>query len=192
MQSEKAIVARICHDLITPFNAINLGLEAFEMSRDESLLSSIRESVDKANCIMRFMRELFSDKSQMFCYSDTSLKQMIAEFLKFYNITFDLKSDMENVAYIAGKIIMYMAIVTKEIMPYGGMVTTTINDEDSEISTKCCGRNIVVPQMKIENEENINQKNIIKQHLMLLLNESGFELTVISEGQDVIFIKKIK
>ena len=57
MQSEAAVIARICHDLITPFNAINLGLEAFEMSRDESLLASLRESVDKANVIMKFMRD---------------------------------------------------------------------------------------------------------------------------------------
>ena len=56
MQSEAAVIARICHDLITPFNAINLGLEAFEMSRDESLLASLRESVDKANVIIQIRK----------------------------------------------------------------------------------------------------------------------------------------
>ena len=192
MRSETAIIARICHDLITPFNAINLGLEAFEMSRDESLLTSIRESVDKANCTMKFMRELFSDRAQTFCYSDISLKQLIAEFLTFHNIIFDLKSDMESVASIAGKIIMYMAIVAKEIMPFGGTVTTVINNETSEIITRCSGRNINVPCIKIENEEDLNHKNIIKQHLLLLLKESGFELIIQSEGQDVIFFKRMK
>ena len=33
MQPETALVARICHDLITPLNAINLGLESLENSK---------------------------------------------------------------------------------------------------------------------------------------------------------------
>ena len=190
MQSEAAVIARICHDLITPFNAINLGLEAFEMSRDESLLASLRESVDKANVIMKFMRELFSDRTQTFCHSALSLKQLVAEYLKFYNINFDLVSDMESVASIAGKIIMYMAIVAKEISPFGGNVFVKIDNEKSEINTRCSGRNIAVPQMSLDEE--LNHKSIIRHKFLQLLQDSGFELNVYADGSDVVFSKKMK
>lgn len=189
MRNESALIARVCHDLITPFNAINLGLEAFEMSRDESLLRSIRESVDKANSVMKFTRELFSDRSETFCYSAFSLKQLVSDFLRFHNSSFELESDMENIASIAGKIIMHMAVVAKEIMPFGGVVSTKIDDELGEIVTKCSGRSISTPEMSFNGE--VNHKNIIRYSLMTLLKKSEFKLTIHHEGSDVIFCKKI-
>ena len=189
MRNESALIARVCHDLITPFNAINLGLEAFDMSRDESLLNSIRESVDKANSLMKFMRELYSERSETFCYSSFSLKQLISDFLKFHSSSFELESDMENIANVAGKIIMYMAVVAKEIMPFGGSIITKIDDELGEITTRCSGKSISAPEMSFFGE--LNHKNIIRHSLVALLKESEFKLTVYQEGSDVIFRKKM-
>lgn len=190
MKTETATIAKVCHDLITPLNAINLGMEAYEISRDESLLANLKESVEKANATIKFMRELFSEKSRTFCYSSRSLTQLISEYLKFYNITIELKSDMESIAGIAGEIIMYMAMVAKEIMPYGGAIKIVIDDEKSEIVTKCRGESASIPQMDITEE--VNHRNIIRYNFMKLLQEAGFELIVYSEGQDIVFCKRMK
>jgi hypothetical protein len=105
MSTESMLIARICHDLITPFNAINLGMEAFEMSSDMSLIEDIRKSSTKANAILKFTRELFSEKSDAFCYSADSLKHLVADMLGICCISYVLESDIGNIPNVAGKII---------------------------------------------------------------------------------------
>lgn len=185
MNIENILIARICHDLITPLNAINLGLEAFEASRDDELLPIIKESVEKSNTIMQFMRELFSEHAESFCYTQISLNQSISDFLKFYNVSFNLRSDMEQIAYIAGKIIMYLAIIAKEIMPYGGSVEVQINDGIGTITTKCTGKNMIIPEMDINQE--ITYKSVIKYKLLQLLEKSEMKLLTYKDGENIIF-----
>ena len=182
MHNESAVIARICHDLITPFNAINLGLEAFEMSRDESLLESLKESVNKANVTLKFMRELFSDRPDTFCYSSSSLEKDVAEYLGFCNVRFSLKSDMEQIACIAGKIVMYTGVISKETLPFGGMLNITIDNEKSEINAEFCGKNAVIPKINEEKEEEINYKSIMRCELKKLLVKSGFGTSIYTDN----------
>lgn len=185
---ENTLVARICHDLITPLNAINLGIEAFEASHDEELLAMIKESVAKANTIMKFVREMFANRAESFCYSSLSLNQIIAEYLKFYSIKFDLKSDTEEIVNVVGKIAMYMAEISKEIMPYGGTVSAQICDTDETITIKCCGRDVSVPDMSTNQE--MTHKNIFRYMLSQQLNEIGMKLTANGEENSVVFCLK--
>ena len=66
MQFENALVARVCHDLITPFNAINLGVEAFEATQDAIMLETIKEStmcdatISNSECFYNF-RDKYRD-----------------------------------------------------------------------------------------------------------------------------------
>ncbi|MDR0678246.1 MAG: hypothetical protein LBF44_01765 [Holosporaceae bacterium] len=183
-KSENALIARICHDMITPINAISLGFEAFEISGDRSLFKEIRESADKANVILKFIRELYSEKSNAFCYSLQSLNQLIIDFLKKYNISFQLTSSLENIPNIAGKIIMYNAIVTKEIMPFGGAVNAKIDDNSAEILTICHGKNVSLPNLSTDCE--FNSKNIMRISLLQLLKESGFKIIAYREESQLI------
>ncbi|MDR2157974.1 MAG: hypothetical protein LBO02_01510 [Holosporaceae bacterium] len=183
-QCENALIARICHDLIAPCNAINLGVEAFEVSGDKSLLPGIRESVDKANVLLKFIRELYSKKSDSFFYSFKSLQQLTSDFLKKYNISFFLKSDFENIPNIAGKIIMYNAVVAKEIMPFGGTVQMKIEDESHEIVTICIGKGVSIPNLSLNDE--LNHKNVMRAGLLKLLKESGFKAIAYQEESDII------
>ncbi|GHT99895.1 hypothetical protein FACS189472_00930 [Alphaproteobacteria bacterium] len=189
MSSENMLIARVCHDLITPFNAINLGLEAFEMSSDMSLIENIKESTSKANAILKFTRELFSVKADTFCYSINSLKQLISDVLKYNNITFFLESDIDTIPNVAGKIIMYTATVAKEIMPFGGVVTTRLNDLSGEIITRCGGKNVSLPSVTFNGE--VTHRNIIRHCLLEQLAQSGFELKTRQEGMDVIITEKM-
>lgn len=183
MNNESAVIARICHDLITPFNAINLGLEAFEMSRDESLLESLKESVNKANITLKFMRELFSEKPDTFCYSALSLRRSVAEYLGLYNVKFDLRSDMEQIPNVAGKIVMYAGVIGKETLPFGGIANVTIDNEKSEIYARFCGRNFVEPKMN--EEEEVGYKSIMRCKLKELLKESNFMATTCADKDGV-------
>ncbi|GHT91603.1 hypothetical protein FACS1894122_04290 [Alphaproteobacteria bacterium] len=189
MSSENMLIARVCHDLITPFNAINLGLEAFEMSSDMSLIENIKESTNKANAILKFTRELFSIKSDTFCYSVGALKNLISDILKFNNISFFLESDIDSIPNVAGKIIMYTAIVAKEIMPFGGIVISQLNDLSGEIMTRCGGKNISIPSVTFSGE--LTHRNIIRHCLLELLSKSGFELITKQDGGDVIIIERM-
>lgn len=183
--NESAVIAKVCHDLITPFNAINLGLEAFEMSRDESLLSSIRESVVKANVTLKFMRELFSNRPSVFCYSAPSLKRTIAEYLELCNVKFDLNSDLESVASIAGKIVMYLGVISKEILAFGGSTEINIYDQKNEILAEYRGKNINIPKMSLEEE--VSYKNVIRRNFLELLKNSGFNFDMHSDKGYVSF-----
>ncbi len=185
MVVENTLVARICHDLITPLNAVNLGIEAFEASHDEELLAMIKESIAKANTIMKFIREVFANHAESFCYSSLSLNQTIAEFLKFYGINFDLKSDTEEIVNVVGKIVMYLAEISKEIMPYGGTVSAQICDTDETITVTCCGKDVSVPDMSADQE--MTHKNVFRHILLQQLNEIGMKLTASSEENGVAF-----
>ncbi|MDR1333859.1 MAG: hypothetical protein LBJ71_01425 [Holosporaceae bacterium] len=183
MNFEHALIARICHDLITPFNAINLGMEAYEASGDSTLLNSVKESVEKANVILKFIRELHATRSDSFCYSRVSLRQMLGDFLRRFSISISLESDFENIPNIAAKIIMYNSILAKEIMPFGGIVNVRINDESGEIVTICSGKNVTAPSFD-ENGE-CNHKNVMRVSLLKLLKESGFKIVAYQDGNQI-------
>lgn len=175
-QSEQALVARICHDLITPFNAINLGLEAYEMSQDSSLLSCVKDSVAKANSILKFMRELYSFKDQDFVYSSRSLESSMADFAKIYNIQLTLAAQ-ENISYVDGKIMLYNTIILKELMPFGGLAT--FQHEDKIIKLKYEGRGITAINAE-EELSSLNHRNVIKYGLLewLKLNNYSFKSNI--------------
>jgi hypothetical protein len=190
MQLENALISRICHDLITPFSAISLGMEAFALSKEDALLENLQRSVAHANVILKFTRELFSSKSDTFYYANANLKQVVADFLQYHSISFDLKSDFDSIPNIAAKVIMYTAVIMKEIMPYGGVVTTFVDDESSTITTRGSGNNISIPLMTMAPME-LNHKNIMRYNLTKLLDACGFELKIMQEESDVVVIQRL-
>ncbi|MDR0631904.1 MAG: hypothetical protein LBF54_01525 [Holosporaceae bacterium] len=189
MQFEHLLVSRICHDLITPFNAIGLGIEAFDISGDPSLLKGVKASVEKANAILKFIRELYSAKEDSFSHSTMSLTRLTSDFMKQYNISLDLKSDLKNISGTVGKIIMHNAIVAKEIMPFGGAVDIKINGDENEIITTCSGKSLAIPNFDINDE--LSHKNIIRVSLLRLLAESGFEI-IASQEEPLIIMKETR
>lgn len=177
MQFENALVARICHDLITPFNAINIGIEAFEMSQDAVMLESVKDSTKRANAILTFIRELFSVKSSDFTYTPASLTKYISEFLS--KIEVQLKSDKSNISVQVGQIVLYLATVCKDVMPFGGKLSIQIYD--SEIICECSGQCLKTPDLSINAD--ITYKNIFQYYLQTLLSKANYK-PVISQDDD--------
>jgi histidine phosphotransferase ChpT len=189
LHSENALIARICHDIITPLSAISLGLEALDTSGDKYLLHGVKESLEKANAFIKFIRELFSTKSHTFCYSQSSLQQLVANFLEKHRVQFELKSDFQNIPSIAGKIIMYNAIIAKEIIPFGGTVIAKIANNSGEIITVYSGNKTAVPCFHTNQEP--DHKNIMRLCLLNLLTESGLKITTSEENSKVIIREQL-
>lgn len=192
MSLENAIIVRVCHDLITPFNAISLGLEAFEASGDKSLINGMSDSARKANAILKFIRDLHAQQSDDFCYHTVSLKRTVGEFLKNYNINFDLQSRYENIPHLGGKIIMYSAFLAKESMPYGGDAICKIDETSNAIMLTISGKNISDPD--ITKDEEVNHKNVMRYCLINLLQNNGFEIFAYNKDDsiEIVFQKIIR
>ncbi|MDR0677416.1 MAG: hypothetical protein LBF57_01930 [Holosporaceae bacterium] len=183
MGYEDALIAVICHDLITPFNAISIGVEAFELSHDWSLLESIKESSANANSILCFIRELYSVKSDDFSYSVTSLNQTVSKFLEFHHISLKMHSNSENVIQPIGKIAIYNAAIAKGILPMGGEISINTNCNNRKISTTYSGEKVVPPN--IENTNN-DYRNVMLVGLLKFLNEFKFTITIEKEESHLI------
>jgi hypothetical protein len=189
------LVSRICHDLITPLNAISLGIELLD---DQAILDSVKESSQKATALAVFFRELFSEKPAGFSYSPFSIEKAISDFLKFYGICFVLKSDESHISNISGKIIMYMSLISKEILSFGGNIAVNISgdknfdmrsqDSDSEIVAMITGKGAIAPDMAIS-ADNVNYKNIIRYNFMKLLENASSKLDVYQKENSVILAK---
>jgi hypothetical protein len=113
-----------------------------------------------------------------------SLKHLVADFLKRYGVSFNLTSDFENIPNVAGKIIMYDAIVAKEILPFGGEASVKIDDNSNEIVATYSGKGVSVPSFDADGE--INHKNVMRACLLRLLQEAGFKIIAYQEGSRVI------
>lgn len=172
MQTENVLIARVCHDLITPCNAINLGIEAYEMSEDRSLLSSIKDSASKANTILKFVRELFLSKDDDFLYSVNFLKNLISEYLEIYNIGCNFVTDETDLSCLLGKVVLYNGAVMKELMPMGGRVMFNVGKDYANIVYT--GNNILEIDTLIPEE--LSYRNIIRFKLLELLKISGFSI----------------
>jgi hypothetical protein len=177
MQTESILIARVCHDLITPCNAINLGLEAYEMSEDKSLLISIKDSASKANILLKFMRELFTKKDDSYVYSVDFLCKLISEFLGVYGIGCDFVTDCNNFDSSLGRIILCNSAIMKELMPMGGKATFNVSSDC--INIVYSGNGVIELDTFIPQE--LTYKNVLRFKLLEQLKLNGFSVVSSAE-----------
>ena len=192
MKLENALAARICHDLITPLNAINLGLESLEISNDSIILEGIKESTAKANIILKYIRELFSEHDENFNYSVLNLNKIISEYLSCYKISFKLDSNIEGIAEIFGKLIMFACIIAKSNMPFGGNVECNFDMFVNEIKIDCSGKNISEIQISKNwrSDDEINSRSIFQYFWLKLQEENEIECKITSGPESVTILLK--
>ena len=188
MPVEDTLIARICHDLITPCNAINLGMEAYELSEDKSLLLCIKDSALKANVILKFMRELFITRDQGSLCSVDSLRKLVSEFLGVYNIGCSFVTNYRDLNPSLGRVILFDGAVVRELMPMGGKVEFSINDECVRITYSgngAIGLDTFPPK-------DLTYKNILRFKLLEQLKASGFSVnSSIENGRGFIIETRI-
>ena len=173
MQTENVLIARICHDLITPCNAINLGIEAYEMSEDRGLLSCIKDSASKANVILKFMRELFLTKEDEYFYPTSFVQKLVSEFLRIYNIECNFVTGDKELPCSLGQIILYDSAIMKELMPMGGKVMFNVSNDYVNIIYS--GNGIV--ELDTFPPQELTYKNVLRFKLLEELKAAGFSVT---------------
>lgn len=184
---EKVLMARVCHDLITPINAIGLGLDTFEISKDNNMLEEIKNSTNKAIGILIFFRELFSSNNVETGYSLKALQKQIINFLNLYNILFELESQLEILSYDIGQIIMYTAIIAKEILPCGGKFFIKLNSQEAIINyigQHISNLNFQENDPSYKNIFRINMQNICKKvnaKISFIINSNGCKMELFFE-----------
>ncbi len=172
MQTENVLIARICHDLITPCNAINLGIEAYEMSDDKGMLMCIKDSASKANVLLKFMRELFIKKSDNYVYSVDFLRKLVSEFLGVYGIGCDFVTDCDNLDCLLSRIVLCNSAIMKELMPMGGKVVFNIGNDC--INIVYSGNGVIELDTSVPQE--LTYKNVLRFKLLEQLKINGFSV----------------
>lgn len=187
---DRTLILRLCHDLITPCNAITLGIDAYESDGDASFLPYIKDSVLQANALLEFLRELFSQKNENFIYNEKSLNTLIANVLKRYHINFHLTSDDSSIPYILGYFSLYSGIILKEVMPMGGDAQCTIFVSQNLIRTEYSGRDIRLPETI--SADAVVYKNVFEFVLFKELTENRYTpMANFSDDNAVFTISKI-
>ena len=187
---DRTLILRLCHDLITPCNAITLGIDAYESDGDVSFLPYIKDSVLQANALLEFLRELFSQKSESFFYNEKSLNTLISNLLKRYHINFQLTSDEASIPYILGYFSLYSGVILKEVMPMGGDAQCTIFASQNLVKMEYSGRDVRLPESVSENA--VTYKNVFEFVLFRELTANRFISDAnFSDGKVVFTISKI-
>lgn len=172
MLEEDALIARVCHDLITPCNAISLGIEAYEFSEDRSLLSSIRDSAVKANITLKFMRELFITRDPNYSYTIDFLSKLSSEFLETHNVICDFSTSYRDFDPLLSRIILFNSAILKELMPMGGRAKFNIGSDS--VTIVYSGNNLIELDTVVPKE--LTYKNIFRFKLLELLKASDFSV----------------
>ncbi len=180
MPLENVLVARICHDLITPCNAISLGLDAFQSSNDKQMLSYVKEGVDKANTILKFTRELFSKKSDDFLYQARSLNDNISVFAKTYNIEASLSADTESISCKIGQSTLFFTAILRDLIPYGGKASFFV--DSNSLKLVYSGQNIVAFKL-FDSSQELTSRNVLLFKLSELLSEASAKVFCETVGQ---------
>lgn len=187
MNVDNILILRLCHDLVTPLSAINLGIDTFEIAEDKTILEDIKESTGKANSMLRYFRELFSS-NKVILTNIMAIQELMCDFLNKYKISAKIKYHEKNISEVIGTILLFNGIISKEIMPIGGQVDIVI-DESGTISTHCRGMHLVTPIFDLP-EYSINYRNIMQYYLKKYTDEHGYFIEVShSEGMISLFEK---
>lgn len=180
MPLENILVARVCHDLITPCNAISLGLDAFQSSNDKQMLSYVKEGADKANTILKFTRELFSKKNDDFLYQTRSLNGDISTFAKTYNIEATFSAGTESIPCKIGRSTLFFTAILRDILPYGGKASFFV--DDNSLKLVYSGQNVVAFKLFDASQE-ITSRNVLLFKLSELLSEASAKVFCETAGQ---------
>lgn len=187
MSLENVLVLRVCHDLITPFNAISLGLDTFDISSDPVVIEDIRESVDKANTILKYVRSIFSN-DELRSVPVSVVASQVSDFVERYKIKLKLESAVSEVSGVLNKILLLNGILAKEILPMGGETSIEIG-ANSTVVMQCRGMHLVEPSFDFD-ENTVNYRNIIKYYLKNYLEKNGYITKTEHINDNIIFLEK--
>ncbi len=195
------LCSRVCHDIISPVGAINNGLELLdEGGADAEAMDLIRASAINASARLKFARLAFGASGSVGASIDTGEAEKAAKDFA----AAEKKTEVTWVgprAIIAKnrvKLLLNLFLIAYGAIPRGGSIEVKLEDPENaaHFTLTATGRLMRVPPKLVELlngtvEEAIDAHSIQPYYAVLLADEAGMSVDVVSTGEAIVFTAKM-
>ena len=129
------LTSRVCHDLASPINALNNGLEfmhgADQGSRDQAL-KIVSDSARQAGARLQFFRVAFgASGAQGEAEHADVLRELLEAYLQGGRVTLDWQQSAEIVPRQCVQLLLNIALVAYEALPRGGALRIAVLESEA-------------------------------------------------------------
>lgn len=191
------LCSRVCHDIISPVGAINNGLELLdEGGADADAMDLIRTSALNASVRLKFARLAFGASGSVGASIDTGEAEKAAKDFaaaeKKTEVTWN--GPRAIIAKNRVKLLLNLFLIAYGAIPRGGSLEVTLENPefDATFTLVAKGRMMRVPPKLVEllsgtPEEAIDAHSIQPYYAVLLAEEAGMTVDVVSTGEEIVF-----
>ncbi len=191
------LCSRVCHDIISPVGAINNGLELLdEGGADADAMDLIRTSALNASVRLKFARLAFGASGSVGASIDTGEAEKVAKDFaaaeKKTEVTWN--GPRAIIAKNRVKLLLNLFLIAYGAIPRGGSIDVMLEDPefDAAFTLVAKGRMMRVPPRLMEilsgtPEEAVDAHSIQPYYTVLLAEEAGMTIGVVSTGEEIVF-----
>lgn len=145
------LTSRICHDLIGPVGALNLGVEylADQSTLTEESLSMLKESSDKASARLVFYRMVFGFLGNDRSLSERDTRHAMITLANQMKITLEWTTP-ESTIFDGGsdklRLLLTVFLIVAESLPKGGHIKIHAHADGTMPEITATGQVITIPQ----------------------------------------------
>jgi histidine phosphotransferase ChpT len=195
------LCSRVCHDVISPVGAINNGLELLdEGGADADAMDLIRTSALNASVRLKFARLAFGASGSVGASIDTGEAERAAKDFAAAEKKTEVNwhGPRAIIAKNRVKLLLNLFLIAYGAIPRGGVIDITLEnpEHDAVFSLVCKGRMMRVPPRLVEllsgtPAEAVDAHSIQPYYTVLLGEESGMAIDVVSTGEEIIFTARM-
>jgi histidine phosphotransferase ChpT len=191
------VASKVCHDIISPVGAITNGLEVLDEENGEEMkefaMDLIRKSARTASAKLQFARLAFGAAGSAGAEIDLGDAQTVAAgFLANEKADLDWQVPRLLMAKNRVKLLLNLILLANQCVPRGGLITVTMAGDATSPSfeLKVTGSTTKVPALVLDlasgrDPERIDAHNVQPIYTLLLARESGMDLEVVKQENDV-------
>ncbi|WP_018011830.1 histidine phosphotransferase ChpT [Sinorhizobium medicae] len=195
------LCSRVCHDIISPVGAINNGLELLdEGGADADAMDLIRTSALNASVRLKFARLAFGASGSVGASIDTGEAEKAAKDFaaseKKTEVTWN--GPRAIIARNRVKLLLNLFLIAYGSIPRGGVIDITLENPefDALFTLSAKGRMMRVPPKLVElisgtPEEAVDAHSIQPYYTVLLAEEAGMAIDVVSTGEEIVFTARV-
>ncbi|MQW34460.1 histidine phosphotransferase [Sinorhizobium meliloti] len=195
------LCSRVCHDIISPVGAINNGLELLdEGGADADAMDLIRTSALNASVRLKFARLAFGASGSVGASIDTGEAEKAAkDFAASEKKTeVNWNGPRAIIAKNRVKLLLNLFLIAYGSIPRGGVIDITLENSefDAIFTLNAKGRMMRVPPKLVElisgtPEEAVDAHSIQPYYTVLLAEEAGMAIDVVSTGEAIVFTARV-
>ncbi|SIQ36887.1 histidine phosphotransferase ChpT [Rhizobium sp. RU20A] len=195
------LCSRVCHDIISPVGAINNGLELLEEGgADVEAMELIKASATNASARLKFARLAFGASGSVGASIDTGEAEKAAKDFAGAEKKTEViwTGPRAIVAKNRVKLLLNLFLIAYGAIPRGGQIAVALEDPENaaHFTLTATGKMMRVPPKLVELltgtvEEAIDAHSIQPYYTVLLAEEAGMEIDVVSTGEAIVFTAKM-